>query len=45
MVKPHIACDLGDIAENLVITGDPKRVEILAKFLDEKQKRIKEVKP
>lgn len=38
MVKPHIACDLGDIAENLVITGDPKRVEILAKLLDDKQK-------
>ncbi|MGQ4832358.1 MAG: nucleoside phosphorylase [Candidatus Asgardarchaeia archaeon] len=38
MVKPHIACDLGDLAENVVITGDPKRVDIFAKMLDEGKK-------
>ena len=38
MVKPHIACDLGDLAENLVITGDPKRVEIFAKMLNKSRK-------
>lgn len=35
MLQPHILCNKGDIAENVILPGDPQRVIRAAKFLDE----------
>jgi uridine phosphorylase len=34
MIQPHILCKKGDIAENVVLPGDPQRVIRAAEFLD-----------
>ncbi|HHY70727.1 MAG TPA: nucleoside phosphorylase [Thermoanaerobacterales bacterium] len=35
MIQPHILCKKGDIAENVILPGDPQRVIRAAEFLDE----------
>ena len=37
-IQPHILCDIGDLSENLIITGDPKRVELFASLLEDVEK-------
>jgi len=37
-VQPHIMCGIGDVAKYVLIPGDPRRVEIIASFLDKSQK-------
>ena len=37
-MQPHIMCGIGDVAKYVLIPGDPRRVEIIASFLDESQK-------
>ncbi|HJW97754.1 MAG TPA: uridine phosphorylase, partial [Candidatus Bathyarchaeia archaeon] len=37
-VQPHIMCGVGDVAEYVLIPGDPKRVEKIAAFFDESSK-------
>lgn len=37
-VQPHILCDIGDLSENLIITGDPKRVKMIASLFDNAEK-------
>jgi len=37
-IQPHILCDIGDLSENLIITGDPKRVEMFAALLENAEK-------
>jgi uridine phosphorylase len=37
-IQPHIMCGIGDVAKYVLIPGDPRRVEIIASFLDESQK-------
>ena len=37
-IQPHIMCGIGDIAKYVLIPGDPRRVEIIAPFLDKSQK-------
>ncbi|MCW4053678.1 MAG: nucleoside phosphorylase [Candidatus Bathyarchaeota archaeon] len=37
-IQPHIMCGIGDIAQYVLIPGDPRRVEIIASFLDESRK-------
>lgn len=34
-MQPHIECTKGDIAPIVLLPGDPKRVELIASFLDE----------
>lgn len=34
-MQPHIECKKGDIAEIVLLPGDPKRVDLIATFLDE----------
>lgn len=34
MLQPHILCKKGDIAENVILPGDPQRVLRAAEFLD-----------
>lgn len=34
-MQPHIECKTGDIAPIVLLPGDPKRVELIASFLDE----------
>jgi uridine phosphorylase len=34
-MQPHIMCGVGDVAEYVLIPGDPKRVEKIAAFFDE----------
>ncbi|MGI5858839.1 MAG: nucleoside phosphorylase [Tepidanaerobacteraceae bacterium] len=35
MIQPHIFCKKGDIAESVILPGDPQRVIRAAEFLDE----------
>jgi len=35
MLQPHILCKKGDVAENVILPGDPQRVIRAAEFLDE----------
>ena len=35
MTQPHLLCKRGDIAENVILPGDPQRVIRAAEFLDE----------
>jgi len=35
MLQPHILCKKGDVAENVILPGDPQRVLRAAEFLDE----------
>jgi len=37
-MQPHIMCGIGDVAKYILIPGDPRRVEIIASFLDESRK-------
>ena len=37
-MQPHIMCGIGDVAKYVLISGDPRRVEIIASFLDESRK-------
>jgi uridine phosphorylase len=37
-LQPHIMCGVGDVARYVLISGDPKRVEKVASFLDESVK-------
>jgi uridine phosphorylase len=37
-VQPHIMCGVGDVAKYVLISGDPKRVETIASFFDERLK-------
>ncbi len=34
-IQPHIMCGMGDVAKYVLIPGDPRRVEVIASFLDE----------
>lgn len=34
VLQPHIKCDIGDVAENILIAGDPNRIDLIAKYLD-----------
>lgn len=35
VIQPHLLCEVGDIAENVLLPGDPGRVLRMAKLLDE----------
>jgi uridine phosphorylase len=37
-LQPHIMCGVGDVAKYVLISGDPKRVEKIAGFFDERVK-------
>ena len=37
-MQPHIMCGVGDVAEYVLLPGDPGRVEKIASFLDEAEK-------
>ncbi len=37
-IQPHIMCGVGDVAKYVLIPGDPRRVEVIASFLDESRK-------
>ena len=37
-IQPHIMCGLGDIAEYVLLPGDPQRVKLIAKYFDECRK-------
>jgi len=37
-IQPHIMCGVGDVAEYVLLPGDPKRVERIASFFDEAKK-------
>jgi uridine phosphorylase len=37
-IQPHIMCGIGDVAKYVLIPGDPRRVEVIASFLDESWK-------
>ena len=37
-IQPHIMCGIGDVAKYVLTPGDPRRVEIIASFLDESRK-------
>jgi uridine phosphorylase len=37
-IQPHIMCGVGDVAKYVLIPGDPRRVEMIASFLDESWK-------
>ena len=37
-LQPHIMCGIGDVEKYVLISGDPKRVERIATFLDESVK-------
>lgn len=37
-IQPHIMCGLGDVAESVLLPGDPNRVERIASFFDESKK-------
>jgi uridine phosphorylase len=34
-IQPHIMCGLGDVAKYVLVPGDPRRVDVIASFLDE----------
>ncbi|MEM2107884.1 MAG: nucleoside phosphorylase [Candidatus Bathyarchaeia archaeon] len=38
LIQPHIMCGIKDVAKYVLLPGDPKRVEIIASFLDESRK-------
>lgn len=37
-IQPHIMCGVGDVEKYVLISGDPKRVEKIASFLNESRK-------
>jgi uridine phosphorylase len=37
-IQPHIMCGVGDVADYVLLPGDPKRVERIASFFDESRK-------
>ena len=37
-IQPHIMCGIKDVAKYVLMPGDPRRVEIIASFLDESRK-------
>jgi uridine phosphorylase len=37
-IQPHIMCGVGDVAKYVLLSGDPKRVEKIASFLDKARK-------
>jgi uridine phosphorylase len=37
-IQPHIMCGVGDVADYVLLPGDPKRVERIASFFDEAKK-------
>jgi uridine phosphorylase len=37
-IQPHIMCGVGDVADYVLLPGDPKRVERIASFFDEARK-------
>jgi uridine phosphorylase len=37
-IQPHIMCGIGDVADYVLLPGDPKRVERIASFFDEARK-------
>jgi len=37
-IQPHIMCGVGDVAEYVLLPGDPRRVERIASFFDEAKK-------
>lgn len=37
-IQPHIMCGIGDVAEYVLLPGDPKRAERIATFFDEARK-------
>jgi uridine phosphorylase len=37
-IQPHIMCGFKDVAKYVLIPGDPRRVEIIASFLDKSRK-------
>ena len=37
-IQPHIMCGIGDVADSVLIPGDPKRAEKIAKFFDSSKK-------
>jgi len=37
-IQPHIMCGVGDVAKYVLLSGDPKRVENIASFLDKARK-------
>lgn len=37
-IQPHIMCGLRDVAKYVLLPGDPRRVEVIASFLDESRK-------
>ena len=37
-LQPHIMCGVGDVADYVLLPGDPKRVERIASFFDEAKK-------
>ena len=37
-IQPHIMCGVGDIADFVLLPGDPKRVERIASFFDEAER-------
>ena len=37
-IQPHIMCGIGDVAEYVLIPGDPGRVETIVSFLDKSRK-------
>jgi uridine phosphorylase len=37
-IQPHIMCGVGDVADYVLLPGDPKRVERIASFFDEAEK-------
>lgn len=37
-IQPHIMCGIGDVAQSVLLPGDPKRAEKIASFFDEYKK-------
>jgi uridine phosphorylase len=37
-IQPHIMCGVGDVADYVLLPGDPRRVERIASFFDEARK-------
>jgi uridine phosphorylase len=37
-IQPHIMCGLGDVAESVLLPGDPNRVKRIASFFDKSKK-------
>ena len=37
MIQPHIKCDKGDVSDWVIIPGDPKRIDLIAKDWETKK--------